>query len=432
MLQRLAVVLAALTAFSLSAQTLVFQNVNVIPMTGEKILVNQTVVVRGDRIDYVGTAKFKMPDGTKVVDGTNKFLIPGLAEMHGHIPPPTAAADVIEDVLFLYAANGITTVRGMLGHPGQLDLRAKALRGEIVSPTLYLAGPSFNGNSINSVDEAVAKVKQQKKEGWDLLKVHPGLTLAEYDAMARTAKKERIRFGGHVPEEVGLLHAIEMGQETFDHVDGYAEYLDGAKPEIDATKLAGIVQRTKKAGAWIVPTMALWEVLFDTLELTTLQSYPELKYVSQQAVDSWSKAYDDRLGQMPREEARNIIRNRMKILKTLNDGGVKILMGTDAPQQFSVPGFSLHRELERMLAAGMTPYQILVSGTKNVGDYFAASDSFGTIEKGKRADLLLVNANPLKDIRNVSRISGVMLRGRWLPREEIDVRLGKIEAKYKR
>jgi imidazolonepropionase-like amidohydrolase len=231
---------------------------------------------------------------------------------------------------------------------------------------------------------------------------------------------------------VGLLHAIEMGQETFDHIDGYAEYLDGDKPEMDAKKLADVVKRSKAAGVWIVPTMALWEVLFDTIDLKTLRGYPELKYVSQGAVDQWTKAWNDRLDQMPRDAANNVINNRMKILRALSDGGVKILMGTDAPQQFSVPGYSLHRELQRMSAAGMTPYEILVSGTRNVGDYFAKSDSFGTVEKGKRADLVLVDANPLQDIANVAKISGVMVRGRWMARADLDKRLAKIEEKYKR
>ena len=428
-----ATVLASLAlALSASAQTLVFQNVNVLPMTSDKVLKGQTVVVKDGRIDYIGTAKMKMPAGTTSIDGTGKFLLPGLAEMHGHIPPPAAPIHVIEDVLFEYVANGITTVRGMLGHPGQLNLRTRAAMGEIVSPTLYLAGPSFNGNSINSTAEAVEKVRQQKKEGWDLLKVHPGLTREEYDAMAKTARAEDIRFGGHVPAEVGLLHAIESGQETFDHVDGYVEYLEGDKGPVDEKKLADVVAKTKAAGAWIVPTMALWEVLLDTIDLKTLRGYEELKYVPQSTVDQWTKLYNDRYEQVPRAAAENIVKNRTRILKALNEGGVKILMGTDAPQQFSVPGFSLHRELERMRDAGMTPYEILVSGTRNVGEYFKAKDSFGTVEKGKRADLILVDANPLEDIRNVAKISGVMVRGRWMSRAEIDTGLRKIEERYKR
>ena len=415
-------------ALPLSADTLVFRNVNVISMTSTKVAANQSVVVTGGRIVSV-SSKAKYGEGAKVIDAKGKYLLPGLAEMHGHVPPMNAPNNLTEDVLFLYVANGITTVRGMLGHSGQLELREKANTSRIVSPTLYLAGPSFNGNSVNSTQEARDKVKQQKQEGWDLLKIHPGLTRDEYDAMADMAAREGIRFGGHVPAEVGLLHAIEKGQETFDHIDGYVEALNGDKGPVDAKQLAGLVKKSKDAGVWIVPTSALWEVLFSTIPLETLTAYPELKYAPPGAVDAWVKAYNNRLDQMPREAANNIIRNRVTILRELHKGGVEVLMGTDAPQQFSIPGFSLHRELLRMRDAGMSNYEILKSGTVNVGEYFKATDAFGTIEPGKRADLILLEANPLDDIANVSKIAGVMTRGKWLPRSEIDAGLAKIAAK---
>jgi imidazolonepropionase-like amidohydrolase len=430
MLKTLAACLLA--AAPLTADTVLIRNVNVIPMNRPAVLSGQNVIVTDGRIADVSTRMTKLPEGTKVIDGTGKYLIPGLAEMHGHIPPPSAPADAVATTLFLYVANGITTVRGMLGAAGQLELREKANSGQILAPTLYLAGPSFNGQSVNSPEEAVTKVKQQKKEGWNLLKVHPGLTREEYDAMAVTARQQKIRFGGHVPEAVGLLRAIEAGQETFDHVDGYVEYLNGDQGPVDEKKLADVVARTKKAGAWIVPTMALWEVLYNTIPLDTLRSYSELKYAPQTAVQNWATAYANRQGQVPPQAAKNVIENRKRVLRALHEGGVKILMGTDAPQQFSIPGFSLHRELTRMRDAGMSPYEILKSGTKNVGEYFANEDSFGTIEKGKRADLILLAANPLDDIQNVSRIDGVMVRGRWLSRADLDDRLEKIEEKYRR
>jgi imidazolonepropionase-like amidohydrolase len=425
-----ALALSLLLALPALAETIVFRNVNVVSMTSPKVLEKQNVIVRDGKIESVSTKLAKMPAGTKVVDGTGKYLMPGLSEMHGHVPPAQAPNGATEDTLFLYVANGITTVRGMLGHEGQLTLREKSKRGEIVAPNLYLAGPSFNGQSVNSPEEAVAKVRAQKKEGWDLLKVHPGLTLAEYDAMARTAAEEKIRFGGHVPQEVGLEHAIEMGQETFDHIDGYGELLEADKGPVDAKKLAAIVKKSKEAGVWIVPTSALWEVLFNTIPLPTLQAYPELKYVSANAVNQWSSAYNNRLNQMPRDAAKNIIDNRVRILRALHEGGVRILMGTDAPQQFSVPGFSLHRELLRMREAGMSNYEILKSGTVNVGAYF--KEPFGTVAAGQRADLVLLDANPLADLDNVSKIRGVMVRGRWLDRATLDTGLGAIEKKHAR
>jgi hypothetical protein len=418
-----------------ATDVIAFENVTVIPMTDDRALPGHTVLVRGDRIVAVGpAASVAVPGGARRVDGRGKYLVPGLAEMHGHVPPPSAPAQVTEDVLFLYLANGITTVRGMLGAEGQLNLRRRTNTGELLGPTLYLAGPSFNGNSVNSVDDAVRMVREQRAAGWDLLKVHPGLTLPEYDAMARTAAQEGIRFGGHVPADVGLMHALRMGQETFDHVDGYVEYVGGATGPIDPAKLDSAVRATREAGAWVVPTMALWEVLYTTLPLDSLMAYPELRYTSAQSVQQWVNAYNQRRGspQFNAETSRRTIEARQLVLAALHHGGGRILMGTDAPQQFSVPGFSLHREFPRMRAAGMSPYDILVTGTRNVGEYFQRLDTFGTVAVGRRADLLLLDADPLADVANLQRIAGVMVRGRWVPREEIRARLDAIAARNPR
>jgi imidazolonepropionase-like amidohydrolase len=149
-------------------------------------------------------------------------------------------------------------------------------------------------------------------------------------------------------------------------------------------------------------------------------------------VRQWISVHRQRLGapDFDPAEARRLIGARMRILEALHDGGVRILMGTDAPQQFSVPGFSLHREIKRMTQAGMSPYEVLVTGTRNVGEYFSNEDDFGTLAPGERADLVLLRGNPLEDIANVDTIEGVMVDGRWLPRGEIDRRLEAIAAGY--
>lgn len=414
-----------------TTRTVAFTNVTVIPMDRERTIADQTVIVRGDRIVSVSpAASARIPAGATRIEGKGKFLLPGLAEMHGHIPPPSAPADLIENVLFLYVANGVTTVRGMLGAPGQLDLRERARAGTLLAPNLYLAGPSFNGNSVNSPADAERMVREQKAQGWDLLKVHPGLSRDEYDAMARTAREVGIPFGGHVPSAVGLEHAIAMGQQTFDHLDGYIELLDGTNAPLDSARLAAIVRRTRDANAWVVPTSALWETLLGIPTLETLRSFPELRYMPPAMVASWVKAHENRLASPNANPAmsRQIAANRVALLGALHRGGVRILMGTDAPQQFSVPGFSLHRELRKMSESGMSAYDILETGTKNVGAYFASSDTFGIIAPGHRADLILVNGNPLQDLANLERRSGVMVRGRWLPESEIQARLAKIAA----
>jgi len=425
------VLLASMQAGAQPPKSVVFSNVSVVPMTGNQVLPNHTVVITGDRITAVGPARTaKVPEGATRIDGQGKYLMPGLAEMHGHIPGGNAPRDFVDNVLFLYVASGVTTVRGMQGAPGQIDLREAAKRGEIVAPNLYLAGPQFSGGSVKSAEDAIARVKQQKSEGWDLLKVQEGLSVPAYDAMAKTAKQVGIRFGGHVPDEVGLLHAMDMGQETFDHIDGYVEQLDGRAKPVEDKALQDLVQRTKKAGAWIVPTMFVWETLQGPVTLESRTGLAELRYMPAPQVEQWTKGLDSRLKnpQYDAAQAKLHIDNRMKILKALQDGGARILLGSDAPQQFNVPGFSIHREMRRMADAGINAYEIVKSGTANVGQYFQAQDSFGTIAVGQRADLILVDANPLENVSNMEKRSGVMVRGRWLPASEIDAALAKIAS----
>lgn len=416
-------------AATLLAQDIVFEHASVVPMTSNTVLKDQSVHVSQGRIVAVGpAAKIRVPTNATKIDARGKFLAPGFAEMHGHIPPPSAPASFIEDVLFLYVANGVTTVRGMLGYPGQLDFREKAKRGEIVAPTLYLAGPSFSGATVKSAEQAVNRVREQKREGWDLLKIHPGVPLDAYNAMAKTAKEVGIRFGGHVPAEVGILRALEAGQETIDHLDGYLEYLDTKGAPIPDAAMREVAKLTKKHGAGVVPTMVLWETIIGAPEASTVNAFPELKYMPPATVKQWQEAFEFRRKQtsFSLERVRRVAADRKRLLQAMHKEGVTIWFGTDAPQQFSVPGFSVHREMKFMAEAGISNYEVIRSGTVNVGQYFQGQDRFGTVAAGQRADLVLLEGNPLEDIGNYSKIAGVVLRGRWIPRAEIQERLSRI------
>ncbi|MGF1671964.1 MAG: amidohydrolase family protein [Balneolaceae bacterium] len=421
-----------------SANKTAFTNVNVIKMTDDGILQNQTVLIENSRITNILPADDFSPDGSiRIIDGSGKFLIPGLGEMHGHVPPPIQSPNFpetyLEDVLFLYISGGITTVRGMLGHPGQLDLKEAVGNGTMIGPTLYLAGPSFNGNSIHSPEQAAEVVRLQKKEGWDLLKIHPGLTLEEYRAIAETAHEVGITFAGHVPEDVGLVNALELGQKTIDHLDGYTAFMDATNQPVSENKLQEAVDLTLKHNTWVVPTQALWETLIGAADYDKLKQYVELKYMPKQVLSGWYNYIERRIENNPyfsSESGKIHAENRQKLLKALNDAGANILMGTDAPQVFSVPGFSIHREIPVLKDAGMSAYDILVSGTRNVGDYLSDKDNFGTIEEGKRADLILLPGNPLEDLSVLKDLSGVMVRGNWFSREFIDQKLAEIEHRY--
>ena len=421
------------------AQTVAFTNVTVVPMDSNRVLENHTVVVTKDRIVAVGPADAtKVPEGATRVDGKGKYLMPGLAEMHGHVPSPidsrkeaAPSRQFTEDVLFLYVAAGVTTVRGMQGGAGQLDLRDEVNRGALIGPNLYLAGPGFTGNNVKTVEEATSRVRAQKKEGWDLLKVLPGLSREVYDAMAKTAKEVDIEFSGHVPAAVGVPHALEMGQRTIDHLDGYAEHLGGETKPVDEKGVQDLVERTKKAGAWMVPTLVVWETLRGPVTLESRKAMPGLQYLPQDIVANWTKAVEGRLNSPKYDpaHARVYIDNRMRIMTALYKGGARILLGSDAPQQFNVPGFSIYPEMKRMADAGMTTFDVIKSGTASVGEYYKGKADFGTIAAGRRADLILVDANPLQSLDNIEKRSGVMVRGRWLPQSEIQQRLKQIEAR---
>jgi imidazolonepropionase-like amidohydrolase len=431
---------------------LAIAHVNVIPLDRERVLSDQTVIVRGDRIAEVGPGSaVRVPAGATRVDGRGKYLIPGLAEMHAHVPAPGAeqqlGAGYTERVLFLYVANGVTTIRGMLGHPAHLTLRDRLRRGEVLGPTLYTSGPSFNGNSAPDPATARRMVIEQRQAGYDFLKIHPGLSRETFDALARTADSVGIRFAGHVPALVGLERALEARYASIDHVDGYVEYLTSAGSDggsaagffgfnladrADEAKLAAIARRTREAGVWVVPTEALMDGFVAAEDPEVMGRRPELRYMPKQIVAQWVQAKRNAQAQPTYDpaRARRFIALRGRIIKALHDAGVGLALGSDAPQVMNVPGFSIHRELAALVAAGLTPYQALVTGTRNVAAYFGAAERAGTIEPGKVADLILLDGNPLADIAHTGRIAGVMVRGVWLPRADLDRRLAEIAAAW--
>jgi len=396
------------------------------------------LLINGDRIERISSSgKIEIPNGAQVIEGNGSYLMPGLAEMHGHVPPVESSnlpQRYVDDVLFLYLAGGVTTVRGMLGHENQLLLKESVNNGDLLGPNLYLAGPSFSGGSINSVDEVADRVRNQVEEGWDLLKVHPGLTLEEFQAMAEVANEEGIAFAGHVPEDVGLENAIKLGQETIDHLDGYIAYMNAMEAPVEESELQDVVALTVENNVWVVPTQALWETLIGAADHEKLKNYDELKYMPPQVVENWLSFLDEGQRNTPfysGEFAEVHAENRQRLLKALQDGGAKILLGTDAPQLFSVPGLAMKHELKIMEEAGMTPYEILKSGTYNVGEYFSDKDQFGTIKEGSRADLVLLNGNPFEDLTVIESHKGVMIRGEWLSRQKIDQKLDEIAQAYR-
>lgn len=432
----LVVMWVAWTVPAAQSQAIAFEHVNLISMDRvptSAVDTDATVLIQNGAIVGVGTGSTitrKIPDGALRIDGRGKFLVPALAEMHAHIPNDTAEA---ERVLFMYVANGIGTIRSMLGDPSHFRLRERVRKGEIIGPAMILSGPSFSGATAPTAAAATARVADEKSAGYDFLKIHPGVPRSAFDALATAADRASIRFAGHVPADVGLQRALQAKYWTIDHLDGYVEALAGPKApasenfgvnlmsRIDESRIAALASDTKAAGVWNVPTQILLENWYGPDSAEAMQKRPEMQYVSLAELRQWVATKRANMADYSAQDRARFISVRRRLIKELQDAGALLLLGSDAPQVWNVPGFSVHRELASYVAAGLTPYQALATGTRNVDAHLSALDPQFTTSR--RSSLLLLDANPLENITSTTRIAGVLIGGRWLPKAEIDRRL---------
>ncbi len=428
-----------------AGQTVAFVGVNLVPMDRERVLVDQTVVVRNGFIQSVRPSRAaRIPEGARRIEGAGRWLMPGITEMHGHVPGP-GDPTYLEGTLFLYLANGVTTVRNMAGNESHPALRDRIAAGQILGPTLHVASPFLNPQVAGTPEKARNTAKAYHAAGFDLIKMG-SVPRDAYAALAATAHQIGLPFGGHVPEEVGLVGALGARQKSIDHFDRYVEFLVPKEADkggresgffgsgwvhlADERRIADAVLRTVNAGTWNVPTLSLVEHLASAESPEAMIARPEMRYMPQSVLDGWVKAKRDFAANpvFQPEATRRLVDLRRRLLRELHSAGAPIALGSDAPQFFNVPGFSIHHEMRMMHAAGLTPYQVLATGTREAARYFGKEARFGTISPGRRADLILLTANPLQDLANVQRRAGVMVRGLWLPEEEIQARLNSIAA----
>src|SRR5262249_51563728 len=412
-------------------------NVTVGPMDAPRVLANQTVIVKGSRIEAIGpTATTRVARRARTIDGANRFLMPGLADMHGHVNDKAT--------LTLLVANGVTTVRNMWGTREVLAWRDDVRRRGIRAPTLAPPGPMVDGappvwdasTVVKDDREAKDAVDRQHATGYDFVKVYNNLSRGAYDAVIAEASRLGVPVARHVPVDVGLEHALEVHQKSIEHLDGYfrAAQREGSpilgKRQIppkfrtidwlDEDKLARLVALTKEAGSWNCVTLVVYRKFVSLDEGRALLARPEMKYVSPQTRASWDPRKDFRLKTYTADDFaafRRADARRLALARQLHDAGARLLLGTDFPNPYVVPGFSIHEELGFLVMAGLTPYDAIRMGTVNAAAYLGAD--FGEVAPGKRADLILTQGNPLDDVRNVSRREGVMLRGQWYPEAEL-------------
>jgi len=436
----LVALVAALLAWTVLADDVVFVNVGVISMLEPGVQEGQNVTVRAGRI--VAIDREDVRPGAIVVDGSGRFLIPGLAEMHAHVPIEESYRD---DVLFLWVANGVTMARGMIGHPTHLALREDLLAHRTLGPRLLTSGPPLSGR-LSSAERMAARVREQKEAGYDFLKIIGGLPEEAFEAVVAEANRLGITFAGHVTASVGLQASLEAGQTTVDHLDGFMQVItpdvesypesyltwfgEALAPYADPGLIPRAVAITKASGGAVVPTETLLENTGHAYEWEAMARRPQLAYVPEDLRERYIGYLRRIAGNASAAKAAQFLGIRKKLIKALHDGGVPVLLGSDSPQIFNVPGFSIHRELAAMVAAGLTPFEALTTGTTAPAAFFGTSE-WGAIEVGRDADLVLLNANPLLDIANTQRIEGVMVRGRWLDRAALEAGLDDIAQRYR-
>jgi hypothetical protein len=410
-----------------------FVHANVVAMDQERVLPDQTVVVEKGRITQLGPSKnVTLPHGTCRIEAKGKFLMPGLADAHVHVLSPNE--------LPLYLANGVTTVFNLDGHPAHLLWRKKIARGEMVGPTIFTTGPIFE--RARTAEEDVRLVDQQADAGYDAVKIYNPVSKAEYPALIAEAKKKNLLLMGHVARGPDFEMTLNAGQ-SIAHLEEFTYTFFNPQHDdhnvhivYDESRIPEAAKLTKAAGIFVTPTLSTYATIVQqATDLDAFLKNPEMKYLppwTQAQYQPAANRYKNGFSPDAYPQIRTSLAFQRKLLKALFDASVPLMCGTDAPEVGPLPGFGIHDELQEFVNDGLTPYQALQTATVNVARYLRHSDEFGTVEAGKRADLVLLEGNPLAAIASTRRVAGVMVRGEWLPKGQLARMVDDVPASYQR
>lgn len=396
----------------------------------------RTVLIGGGRVRAVGSAwQLQVPRGATVVDGRGRYLIPGLWDMHVHLIHET-------ETLPLYLANGVTGVRDMGGPPEGLEVRDRQARGELTGPRIVAAGPVVDGPkdaewriTVETAAEAVVAVDSLKRLGADFIKIHNALPPEAYTALATAARERGLPFAGHIPRGITAEETANVGQASVEHVTALFETVlprsstrsltafQRSAASFLAERAPSLFARFDANGVAFTPTLVAGRgAAYRVDPAHHVTDDPRTVYVPRALRDYWDRFFPD----VDDASARIVVGRRLVFEKSLrvaaaaHRAGVTLLAGTDVGVRYVYPGFSLHDELELLVQAGLSPLEALRTATVNPVRFLGFADSLGTIRLGSIADLVLLDSNPLEDIRSTRRIAAVVLRGKLLDRAVLD------------
>jgi uncharacterized protein YciI len=414
-----------------------FVNVTVVPMTDDVMLSDQVVVVVDGRILHVrAAAEVELPSNVETIAGTGKYLMPGLFDSHVHT--------WFEGENTLFVANGVTSIVNLFGDPLHLSWRDRITAGELLGPTIYTSGPIVDGadpfwpgsDVVTDAASAAQVVSAQQAAGYDMVKVYSKLSNEAWQAVLDEAQARGMPAVGHVPYDVDYRAALGSWQTVNHHLEGFAEEAGGAPLPLDVAQWPGalaaiepgaveqLAAETAAAGMWNTPTIVVYRYIVPGID-----QRPEMRYVHPVLRDTWATSYA--AGTSDFFDAYAAYTGYISAwTRALHDAGAPLLVGSDCTNAWTIHGWSLHEELVLFQEAGISPYETLRAATIDAATAIGRADDVGTVEVGKRADLLLLDADPTLDVRNASARSGVMLRGQWHSAAALQQRLDELAADY--
>ena len=445
--------------------TLAITHVTVIDATGSPPQQDMTVLIADRRIATLGpSGSTAIPGGTQILDATGKFLIPGLADMHVHLTGAGEPSGSREFIIPLLLANGVTTVRDMGGKVEYLRaLRREIERGTRLGPQIFFTGPYLDGDPpgyqpsivVKSVNDARNAVDLLADEGVDLVKTQSRLSRETFFAIAEESKRRHFRFAGHVPDQVTALVATQAGQASIEHLTGILLASSSREQELRRARFAPdppnetsaqahardrewhrellntyspqkavtLLQAFENNGTWQVPTFPIMIHLgFVTPKTNRLQD-SRMRCIPENVRNIWVQGVHGQLADHSDADFalhKEIVKRSLQIVGKMQAAGVRIMAGTDIAAPNVFPGWSLHEDIAYLVEAGLTPMQALQAATKSPAEFLGKLQAQGTVEKGKLADLLLLDDSPLEDIHNTQKIRALILHGKFLDRTALD------------